>query len=71
MGFLDRVVLGAPDNLFNSQADALREQYTCRTRVEALGFARRLLEEFLGELNGLKAEVDQMREYVERGGKEI
>lgn len=59
MSFLDKKVLGKPDSLLDAGAEALQEQYIYRTRIEALGFAKELMEELSTELNDLKGAVDQ------------
>ncbi|MBV9678957.1 MAG: tubulin-like doman-containing protein [Acidobacteriaceae bacterium] len=59
MGLLSKVA-GKPDNLLAAQGDALLEQYIYRTRIEALVFAKQLLEELVVELSSLRSEVDRM-----------
>jgi len=59
MGFLQKSILGRPDNLLDGQAETLQEQYIYRTRVEALIFAKQLMEDIVAELTDLKSEVDK------------
>jgi hypothetical protein len=59
MGFVGKTILGKPDSLLDSQGEALLEQYVYRTRVEAVTFAKQLMEELVAELTNLKSDVDK------------
>jgi hypothetical protein len=59
MGFLKKNVLGKPDSLLDAQGQALMEYYIYRTRVAAVSFAMKLMEELITELTDLKGEVDK------------
>jgi hypothetical protein len=78
MGLLSKVV-GKPDSLLDAQGEALQEQYIYRTRIEALQFAKQLIEELVTELTDLKSEVDKaastiaaaVKKYTERIAERI
>jgi hypothetical protein len=59
MGILQKAVLGKPDSLLDAQGEALQEQYIYRTRIEALIFAKQLMEDIVAEITDLKSEVDK------------
>jgi hypothetical protein len=59
VGFVGRV-FKKDENLLNAQAEALQQQYTNRTWIEAWGFAKQLTQELLLELSNLQAQVDQV-----------
>jgi hypothetical protein len=59
MGFFGKNVFGKPDSLLDTQGEALLEQYTYRTRKEALAFSKQLIEELIVEITDLKGEVDK------------
>jgi hypothetical protein len=63
MGFVSKAI-GRPDSLLDQQGEALLEQYVYRTRIEALTFAKQLLQEFITELTNLKEEVDKVASTV-------
>ena len=58
MGFIKKAV-GKPDSLLDAQGEALLEQYTYRTLIEALAFSKQLLEELIVEITDLKGEADR------------
>src|SRR5262249_51789890 len=58
MGIVSKAI-GRPDSLLDQQGEALLQQYIYRTRIEALIFAKQLLQEFITELTDLKNEVDK------------
>lgn len=58
MGIISKAI-GRPDSLLDAQGETLQEQYVYRTRIEALIFAKQLVEELMVELTDLKSEVDK------------
>jgi len=52
-------LLGKHQKLFDAQATCLETSYVCKTRIQALAFASKLVEEVLAELDNLKGEVDR------------
>ena len=58
MGLL-AAAMGKRDKLFDTQGNALQEQYTYRTNAEAWRFAKGLMQALVAELNSLQGEVDR------------
>ncbi len=64
-------VLGKRNKLLDIHGENLRELYTARTQVEALAFAKRLLQESVTEFNRLATDVGLCAKLVDEAIKEF
>jgi Tubulin like len=59
VGKVQNAIFQKRERIFDAQAVALQALYTCRTRIAAFQFAKKLAEELIAEIDDLKGQVDQ------------